>query len=700
MRVFKLSHVHFYKRVSSQNVVLFILFMLNNSIAYTQDSLRSIFVEGVQRVMGIAKNDDGFVLTGFVENEEDNLLLLFVDKQFNVQNNILYGRHSDILVTQDIMVSSTGNIYVTGYPNNRMFGFFVLKFTSTGGFLWGQRYENEGDSGVGMTLREKKNGNIILNAGIKYDHEIEKYADRLLVEIDENGLIQYARQLNSLDATEIGNGCIVTTDGGTLLAGAIIEHPQNFGTSDLEILKMNDQGEVEWAKIIGRSGAESDERPFGGIAITENQDGFIVATSSSQVNGVYDLLIIKLDSGGDTLWTHVYGSENNDFLQLGEIIENENNEQWLFTVQVLDSTKSILNALKINEEGKVCSQFRYNPNGHICIEGSVVVADKIYLTGYVTSISDGQQGIVLIMDNELGFCENDTNAIDYVYKSGGPVFFDNLDMTARENLDEIAWSVRQSQKNFHARQFCTSFSGAPEINSSDTSICLGDSITLQSSIDNVQWYLNGKEGEVISELSSIIVVPQETSTYYAVHSNGKWDSVMVYVKSDTDRDCVAIDVRQNQNTYCPGDTVRLSTTLDDIWWSNVAHPEDTVSVSPVYEFKADSTEKILLNLANGRYGEVDVEVYDIGDPGCFNINIYELISPNYDGANEVFYVEPLNRIYPIYLKVFNINNELVYESENYQNNWNGENLADGWYYYFISTLNNDNEYNGYLLIQR
>ena len=63
--------------------------------------------------------------------------------------------------------------------------------------------------------------------------------------------------------------------------------------------------------------------------------------------------------------------------------------------------------------------------------------------------------------------------------------------------------------------------------------------------------------------------------------------------------------------------------------------------------------------------------------------------------------EPLNRYYESSeLTIFNRWGRIVYHSKDYQNNWDGDNLPDGTYFYVLKChgLKNDATYNGSVMI--
>ncbi len=97
-------------------------------------------------------------------------------------------------------------------------------------------------------------------------------------------------------------------------------------------------------------------------------------------------------------------------------------------------------------------------------------------------------------------------------------------------------------------------------------------------------------------------------------------------------------------------------------------------------------------------------------PGQDGLVIYEVITPNGDGANDTWEIRGLDRFPGSSIKVFNKWGDQVFDSKDYRNDWggtrtNGEPLADGTYFYLIqiparSSGQEGKTYTGSLLIQR
>lgn len=82
------------------------------------------------------------------------------------------------------------------------------------------------------------------------------------------------------------------------------------------------------------------------------------------------------------------------------------------------------------------------------------------------------------------------------------------------------------------------------------------------------------------------------------------------------------------------------------------------------------------------------------------INIPDVITPNFDGYNDYFELSGLENCS---LHIFNRSGELIYSSDNYQNNWDGSNkqgeIIPGNYWYVIEDKSNDKRYKGNIFVK-
>jgi gliding motility-associated-like protein len=76
------------------------------------------------------------------------------------------------------------------------------------------------------------------------------------------------------------------------------------------------------------------------------------------------------------------------------------------------------------------------------------------------------------------------------------------------------------------------------------------------------------------------------------------------------------------------------------------------------------------------------------------------ISPNGDGKNDMFIIPGILSAQPNTLTIFNRLGRVVYEKDNYQNDWSGGDLPDGTYLYIIDYKGKTPAYKSYLYINR
>jgi gliding motility-associated-like protein len=94
----------------------------------------------------------------------------------------------------------------------------------------------------------------------------------------------------------------------------------------------------------------------------------------------------------------------------------------------------------------------------------------------------------------------------------------------------------------------------------------------------------------------------------------------------------------------------------------------------------------------GHTASLDVIV----DPQCAII-VPNVISPNGDGQNDVFYIEGILASRST-VRIFNRWGQVVYEKQNYQNNWAASDLPDGTYFYEVKVDRDPEPYTGHVTV--
>jgi hypothetical protein len=106
-----------------------------------------------------------------------------------------------------------------------------------------------------------------------------------------------------------------TSDSGYVMVGSTA----TGNTTDMMLAKVNKVGNLLWQKKIG--GTANEE----GLAIKVLPWGGIIATANTKSYGTGgDVMLVKMNADGDTLWTKVYGTNGDDYGRVLEITDGGN----------------------------------------------------------------------------------------------------------------------------------------------------------------------------------------------------------------------------------------------------------------------------------------------------------------------------------------------------------------------------------------
>ena len=137
----------------------------------------------------------------------------------------------------------------------------------------------------------------------------------------------------------------------------------------------------------------------------------------------------------------------------------------------------------------------------------------------------------------------------------------------------------------------------------------------------------------------------------------------------------------------------------DYFWINPA--KDTV-LSNVY------TKQFVDALDEGIYtvkaGKNDCyyfkESFQVEFSALHDVVVFELVSPDGDGRNDFFYVQNIEKYLQNEVLILNSWSQQVYKKSNYNNDWNGDDLPAGTYYYIVKIPSLDKTLKGLLYLKK
>ena len=228
----------------------------------------------------------------------------------------------------------------------------------------------------------------------------------------------------------------------------------------------------------------------------------------------------------------------------------------------------------------------------------------------------------------------------------------------------------------------------------DTLLCIGSSVTLNpngSANDSVFWYANNT---FISNASTITVDSAAVYTAILQTVDGCRNSDSASVTFEQPLPAPTVD--------CGGGSANFKYLYS---WNHV--PGATG-----YEVSLDGGITWLPVQLDTLYGSAqtikDLRVRAVNTNGvCRDGNISELapceviipniITPNGDHLNDVFFIKNLEGHPNSSLKILNRWGKTVLDDSNYQNDWDGNNLSDGTYFYILK-LDDGKEFTGTVTI--
>ena len=105
-------------------------------------------------------------------------------------------------------------------------------------------------------------------------------------------------------ANDAGFACLQTREGGYIIVGSTAS--LGSGGDDVWIVKLYDNGSLDWSKAIGSS---NDDRAY---AVVEVRDGYVLAGYATAEGEDTNFLLVKTDTKGEVIWEKQYGGSGND----------------------------------------------------------------------------------------------------------------------------------------------------------------------------------------------------------------------------------------------------------------------------------------------------------------------------------------------------------------------------------------------------
>jgi TolB-like protein len=215
---------------------------------------------------------------------------------------------------------------------------------------------------------------------------------------DGEPLITFERTYGG-DAADEGYSVNQTKDGGYIIAG---QTRSSFGAGgwDIYLIKTDSLGDTLWTRTYG--GSSTEEQTANEQSIQQTSDGGYIITGAIRYTGLSlnDVLLIKTDSLGNTLWTQTYGGPADD---LGFAVLETTDGGYIIVGEKGGPGNSDLYLIKTNASGNPIWTKTYGGPIRDVASSIQKTSDGGYIiTGWTRSFGTGVQDIWLLKTDSLG----------------------------------------------------------------------------------------------------------------------------------------------------------------------------------------------------------------------------------------------------------------------------------------------------------
>jgi len=251
--------------------------------------------------------DGGYIVageTGSFGARDKDIWILKLSSTGAIEWQRTYGG-SEWETDPSIQQTNDGGYIVVGHTESFGVGgadIWILKLSSAGDIEW-QRTYGAGEQEYAPSIQQTSDGGYIV-AGHTYSVGVEMWGYWIL-KLSPEGDIGWQKTYG-WSTFDKPNSIQQTSDGGYIVIGETSSF--GAGSSDIWILKLSSDGDIEWQKTYG--GTSYDEA----LSIQQTNDGgYIVAGSTDSFGaGSSDVWILKLTSSGDIGWQKTYGGSGSD----------------------------------------------------------------------------------------------------------------------------------------------------------------------------------------------------------------------------------------------------------------------------------------------------------------------------------------------------------------------------------------------------
>ncbi|MFZ8835380.1 MAG: hypothetical protein ACO2O5_14485, partial [Candidatus Caldipriscus sp.] len=228
------------------------------------------------------------------------ILALFTQSAYAVTFAKTYGGTSGDYASS-VQRTSDGGYIVASYTLSFGAGgdILLIKTDENGNIIWAKTYGGTNEDRAYSVQQTSGGGYIVAGYTGSFGASVN---DILLIKMDADGNVEWAKIYGGT-YNERAYSVQQTSGGGYIVAGYTNSFDESYESyDDIFLIKTDANGNVQWAKTYG--GTNWDEAR----SVQQTSDGgYIVAGHTGSIFADYDILLIKTDADGNVEWAKTYG---------------------------------------------------------------------------------------------------------------------------------------------------------------------------------------------------------------------------------------------------------------------------------------------------------------------------------------------------------------------------------------------------------
>jgi hypothetical protein len=209
---------------------------------------------------------------------------------------------------RSVKQTNDGGYIIAGYACDSMYydcDVYLIKINDLGETIWTKTMGGSNREQAYCIEQTSDSGFIIIGSTISFGNGAK---DIYLIKTNNNGDTLFTKTFGGFN-TDIGYSVKQTSDGGYIIVGETISFNSGENYYDVYLIKTDEIGDTLWTKRYG-----GEQWEVGKSIDLTNDGGFIITGYTESYGRSFgNVLVIKTNSSGDTIWTQTFGGNGNDW---------------------------------------------------------------------------------------------------------------------------------------------------------------------------------------------------------------------------------------------------------------------------------------------------------------------------------------------------------------------------------------------------